>query len=110
MKWFDRWFANKCKQSLGIEDDTREEDSYQPMTSTKQRRNTILARRVDDSIDLPDGGLNIQVKSAHGGKIVIFRNYDERNDRNVYTTYLIHDNENFEQSLGKIITLESMKL
>ena len=108
MKWFDRWFANKCKQALGIEDDTREEDVYQPMTSSKQRRNTIISRR--DENDLPEGGLNIQVKSALGGKIIIFRNYDERNDRNIYTTYLIHDGENFEQSLGKIITMESMKL
>ena len=110
MKWFDKWFANKCKQSLGLEQDTLEEDGYHPMTSSKPRRNTILSRRVDDSIDLPDGGLNIQVKSAIGGKIIVFRNYDERNDRNTYTTYIINDGENFEQSLGKIITLESMKL
>jgi hypothetical protein len=110
MKWFDRWFATKCKQSLGIEDDTREEDAYvTPMTSSKQSRRNSLARVRDDN-DLPEGGLNIQVKSAHGGKIVVFRNYDERNDRNTYTTYLIPDSENFEQSLGKIITIESMKL
>ena len=108
MKWFDRWFTNKCKQSLGIAEDPLEEDSYQTLSSSKLRRNSIVRTRDDN--DLPEGGLNIQVKSAHGGKIVIFRNYDERNDRNLYTTYLIHDNENFEQSLGKIITLESMKL
>jgi hypothetical protein len=109
MKWFDRWFATKCKQSLGIEDDTREEDVYQPMTSSKPRRNMVAIRSRDDT-DLPEGGLNIQVKSAHGGKIVIFRTYDERNDRTLHTTYLIHDSENFESSLGKIITMESMKL
>jgi len=109
MKWFDHWFTKKCKQSLGIEEDTREDDAYVPMTSSKQRRNSIIRSR-DDNNDLPDGGLNIQVKSAHGGKIVIFRTYDERNDRNLFTTYLIHDGENFESSLGKIITMESMKL
>lgn len=108
MKWFDRWFTNKCKQALGVESDHLEEDVYQPITSSKQRRNTIVSRR--DDMELPDGGLNIQVKSALGGRIVIFRNYDERNDRNLYTTYLIHDGENFESSLGKIITMESMKL
>jgi len=109
MKWFDRWFTKKCKQSLGIEyEDDTPEDAYVPITSSKQRRNTIISRRDDN--DLPEGGLNIQVKTAHGGKIIIFRNYDERNDRHLYTTYLIHDSENFESSLGKIITLESMKL
>ena len=109
MKWFDRWFTSKCKQSLGIEDDTREEDAYAPITSAKQRRNTVTIRSRDDN-DLPEGGLNIQVKSAIGGKIVIFRNYDERTDRHTFSTYLIPDTEVFQESLGKIITMESLKL
>lgn len=107
MKWFDRWFTNKCKQSLGIETEHDTEDAYVPISGAKQRR---LAVRPRDSDELPEGGLNIRVKSAHGGKIIIFQTYDDRNDRHLYTTYLIHDNENFEQSLGKIITMESMKL
>ena len=61
-------------------------------------------------MDLPEGGLNIQVKSAIGGKIVIFRSYDDRTDRNCYSTYLIPDTERFEESLGKIITMETLKL
>lgn len=108
MKWFDQWFAKKCKQAWeNSQDPDGPEEAYMPMTSGK-RRNTIVRSRDDN--DLPEGGLNIQVKSALGGKIVVFRNYDERNDRNVFTTYLIHDGENFESSLGKIITMESMKL
>jgi len=74
----------------------------------KVRRGLVSSR--DSDIDLPDGGLNIQVKSAIGGKIVIFRTYDERADRNSYSTYLIPDSENFQDSLGKIITMESLKL
>ena len=42
MKWFDRWFTNKCKQALGIEDDLREEDVFAPITSTKQRLQMTL--------------------------------------------------------------------
>jgi hypothetical protein len=110
MKWFDNWFAKKCKQALGLADEETiradENSAYMPLSSTKSRRLNSVSR----DIELPDGGLNIQVKSAIGGKIIVFRNYDERNDRNLYTTYLINDSENFEQSLGKIITLESMKL
>jgi len=107
MKWFDQWFAKKCKQAMGIEEDSLSGDQYVNMPSTKSQRNLVRARH---DTELPDGGLNIQVKSAHGGKIVIFRTYDERNDRNLFTIYLIHDSENFEQSLGKIITMESLKL
>jgi len=122
MKWFDNWFANKCRRVLEIdhpeEDDWAEPPSMQSMkynntttalVSSKSIRK--LNRRLDsDNMDLPEGGLNIQVKSAIGGKIVIFRSYDERNDRNCYSTYLIPDSESFQESLGKIITVESLKL
>ena len=122
MKWFDNWFANKCRKALEIDHNLPEEDDWtesQPMTYTglsknistmKKRRglNTISGAMSD--MDLPEGGLNIQVKSAIGGKIVIFRSYDDRTDRNSYSTYLIPDTEVFQESLGKIITMESLKL
>jgi len=88
----------------------RELEEQNEMLGSSTKRGQVIARRDGDGDGLPEGGLNIQVKSARGGKIVVFRNYDERNDRNLYTTYLIHDGENFESSLGKIITMESMKL
>ena len=121
MKWFDNWFANKCRKVLGIENDHQEDDDWsrpqqqhirsQNTTSLSPTATRKLIRQLDaDGIDLPEGGLNIQVKGAIGGKIVIFRTYDERNDRNCYSTYLIPDNENFQESLGKIITMESLKL
>ena len=122
MKWFDNWFANKCRRALEIDHNLQEEDDYDgtsPSTYAglskglipiKKRRglNTISGAMSD--MDLPEGGLNIQVKSAIGGKIVIFRSYDDRTDRNCYSTYLIPDTERFEESLGKIITMESLKL
>ena len=87
MKWFDRWFTNKCKQAwVTADEDDAPDDAYVPMPSTKTRRLGPIRR--SDETDLPEGGLNIQVKSALGGKIVIFRNYDERNDRNLYTCLL----------------------
>ena len=54
-------------------------------------------------------GLNIQVHSAHGGKIVTFRKYDRKTDRNNNNVYLIPDDKEFERELGKLITLESMR-
>ena len=122
MKWFDNWFANKCRKALEIDHNLPEEDDYDstspsPYVSLSKNINTIKKRRglvtsagFGSDMDLPEGGLNIQVKSAIGGKIVIFRSYDERNDRNCYSTYLIPDSENFQESLGKIITMESLKL
>jgi len=103
MKWFKRMLWRWTYQG-------RELEEQNEVLGSSTKRSHVIARRDQDGDDLPEGGLNIQVKSAHGGKIVVFRNYDERNDRNLYTTYLIHDGENFESSLGKIITMESMKL
>jgi len=54
-------------------------------------------------------GLNIQVHSAHGGRIITFRKYDRKTDRNNNQVYLIPDDKDFERELGKLITLEAMR-
>lgn len=54
--------------------------------------------------------LNITVKAAIGGRIVQFRHYDGSKDRNTFRTYIITNEEPFEESLGKIITMESMRI
>lgn len=122
MKWFDNWFANKCRKALEIDHNLQEEDDYDStspssyvslsknINTIKKRRGLVTSAGFGSDMDLPEGGLNIQVKSAIGGKIVIFRSYDERTDRNSYSTYLIPDTEVFQESLGKIITMESLKL
>lgn len=61
-----------------------------------------------DYDESPD--LNITVKTAVGGRIVQFRHYDRVKDRNDYRTYIITDSEPFEESLGKIITMESLRI
>ena len=93
MKWFWRYLFKKLN-------DTGNDCEVAP---SKHSRLVV-------SDDYPDGGLNIQVKSAIGGKIVIFRHYDQRTDRTNHTTYIINSDENFSESLGKIITTESLKL
>jgi hypothetical protein len=98
MKWFDNWFSKKCKQAW---ENDREQDIC---LSTKP------SRLMSSADELPDGGLNIQVKAAMGGKIVVFRNYDSKSDRHKYTTYIIPDEQDFEKELGKMITLESMRI
>ena len=92
MKWFWRYLFNKLDYA-----------SREDVVTSKHSRLVV-------SDDYPDGGLNIQVKSAIGGKIVIFRHYDQRTDRTNHTTYIINSDENFSESLGKIITTESLKL
>ena len=122
MKFFRKWLLKSLRKANAEENHHDQDDldydrgastAYYPLSSnniSSQKTRRGLVATVANDMDLPDGGLNIQVKGAIGGKIVIFRSYDERNDRNCYSTYLIPDGENFQESLGKIITMESLKL
>jgi len=123
MKWFRKWMLESLRKASAeeqsrVEDIADYEDDAPPSTYSSLGKNIIPMKKrrglniihSNSDMDLPEGGLNIQVKSAIGGKIVIFRSYDDRTDCNCYSTYLIPDTERFEESLGKIITMESLKL
>lgn len=97
MKWFNRWFAKKCKEAW----ESAQEDRGLAIPTSK------MAMRGSD-IDIDDG-LNITVRKATGGKIVSFRHYDNKTDRNYHKLYVIPDDLDFERELGKMITLESMR-
>lgn len=100
MKWFKRWFANKCREAW----EEARQDSEMVPAKTASRGLAIGGRNFDT-----DGGLSIQLFKAIGGRIVIFNNYNEKIDRHNRTTYIITDEQDFEKELGKIITLESMR-
>ena len=53
--------------------------------------------------------MNIEVRNVIGGRIVTFRNYDYKVDRSEIRSYIITEDAEFEQELGKIITIESMR-
>lgn len=101
MKWFNKWFANKCRQAW--------EDAHnQPDDGKIAVPSAKLSRGLSTSINDEDG-LNIQVRTAIGGRIVSFRHYDQKSDRSYWKTYIIPEDLDFERELGKMITLESMR-
>ena len=74
---------------------------------------TKAARMVGASsrdVDSDNEGLNITVRSAVGGRIVSFRHHDVKTDRYTWKTYVIPEDLDFERELGKMITLESMRM
>lgn len=96
MKWFDNWFARKCQQAW---ESARDRADVVPSPSKLTR-----------SSDLDDqGGLNMRVINANGGRIVSFNHYDRKTDRHFTKLYVIHDELDFERELGKLITQESMR-
>jgi hypothetical protein len=99
MKWLKRlvWRWNREGQEL------LEEDSFKPIRSR-------LSRGISTGDIDADDGLNITVRKAIGGKIITFRHYDNKTDRTNYKLYIIADDLDFDKELGKMITMESMRL
>jgi hypothetical protein len=97
MKWLKRliWQWNQ---------EGRELTEYGNTVSTRLQR----GHRGED-IEA-DEGLNITVRKAVGGKIISFRHYDHRQDRTDYKLYVVSDDVDFDKELGKMITLESMRM
>ena len=103
MKWLKRLIAQWSSEGREL----WEQDSLVPMTKSSNRPR--LAIRSSGDID-SDEGLNITVRKAIGGKIVTFRQYDHKQDRSNYKLYVIPDDLDFDKELGKMITLESMRM
>lgn len=104
MKFFYRWFFKKLKESQC------DEEGLVSLTDHRATVRNKASRISGGPLELPEQGLDLQIKSAVGGKIIIFRRYDSAQDRHHFTTYIINNDEDFEKSLSKIITLEMVKL
>ena len=100
MKWLKRLIAQWSAEGRELWD----EDT--PMLKTTRSR---LSIRGSNDIDSEDG-LNITVRKAIGGKIVTFRHHDNKTDRTNHKLYVIPDDLDFDKELGKMITLESMRM
>jgi hypothetical protein len=103
MKWLKRLIAQWSSEGREL----WEEDSLVPMTKSSNRPR--LAIRGSGDIDSEEG-LNITVRKAIGGKIVTFRHYDHKTDRTSHKLYVVPDELDFDKELGKMITLESMRM
>jgi hypothetical protein len=99
MKWLKRliWQWNQEGREIAEYNST--------VVHSKPSRLAIRGSDVDS-----DEGLNITVRKAIGGKIVTFRQYDNKHDRSNYKLYVVPDDLDFDKELGKMITLESMRM
>ncbi len=101
MKWFDRWFARKCKWAWENRD-----MADVPETS---RLGSAKYATVEEDVAPWNDGLRITVKKMIGGFVVSFRMYDRVKDRSDDRAYIITDEQDFNTELGKMITMESMR-
>jgi hypothetical protein len=100
MKWFDKWFAKKCKQAWNAPTEKSNEiDMYQK----KQ------AALIASPAHLESSGINITVYRANGGHVIECRVYDRKTDRSSNGLHIVTDDQNLGEELGKIITFEQIR-
>ena len=54
-------------------------------------------------------GMRLQVYKANGGFVIETRRYDRKNDDNRNSMYVITEDKNLGEELGKIITMECLR-
>lgn len=83
----------------------------------KQRiRNWIMNDSIDQDIlvkeespSLNSDGMRFEVYKASGGFVIETRYYDRKSDMNHNKMYVITEDKDLGNELGKIITMESMR-
>jgi hypothetical protein len=105
MKWFDKWFYKKAKWAWEHRDMPDDIVGSKYPSTYPNTKGLVLAEEPDVWSD----GLRINVKKMIGGYVVTFRTYDRIRDRSEDRNYIITDEQDFNQELGKMITMESMR-
>jgi hypothetical protein len=77
--------------------------------SESDRAEPVRAQEVSLSEYNYDNRINFSIYNASGGKVIEASRYDTLKDRRRNNLYVIHENEDFTESLGKIITMESLR-
>ena len=96
MKWFNKWFAKKCKEALEYSNSIGKEPAAQ--------LNTVSARTGIDS-----NGMNFTVFRANGGHVIETRRYDRKRDHSDHSLHIITDDKDLGEEIGRIITFEHLR-
>ena len=64
---------------------------------------------VDEEARLESNGMRFQLYRATGGYVIEVRSYDEHKDRTITGMYVITDDNDLGEELGKIVTMECLK-
>jgi len=64
---------------------------------------------IDETPHIDSNGFRLQVYKANGGTIVETRKYDTRKDENLNSLYVITEDKDLGQEIGKIITMENLR-
>lgn len=103
------WIARTVMRSLKraeAEIQIENRDVRNAMIGTDAPECAVKEAGVGDVFNNP---VRIEIVTATGGKIIRFSKYDRHHDRNNEATYVIPQEDDFTESMTKLINLELMK-
>ena len=110
MKWFDNWIQ-RCYNRARERDENR---SIMLDENPRRGRGSGLSpiskgtRRVEHNYD-DRSVITFKVFGANGGMIVETNRYDEKRDTEAIGRYVISDDADLVESLGKIVSMEYLR-
>lgn len=112
MMWFDnlitRWAERIQYRQLASNGIMLEESPKRSRNSKTGISKGTVTRRVEHNYD-DRSVISFKVFGANGGVIVETNRYDEKRDTEGINRYVISDDADLAESLGKIVTLEYMR-
>ena len=109
MKWFDKWFAKKCKEAWDSANTPAEESigSYVNKPVSRSTRRGIAIGANEDDLSSPP--ITFKMFKANGGWAIEFRQYKPNTDTVDTSLYVVNSEEELGDSISKIITMEALK-
>lgn len=111
-----RWVWSKVmKWGWDFNHNLRNDDNLIEVATPSPRKgrggrlgNGLSTRRVEHNYD-DETVITFKVYGANGGKIVETSRYDDKKDNESIRRYVIDENADLAESLGKIVTVEYMR-
>ena len=111
MKWFDKWFFNKCKEAW--EDAQYPDESMRPDIPLAKIRgrglNIATASPRAECEDIQTTSTTFKLYQASGGTVIELRRYNDNSDRWETALHVIPSGEEFGKAIEHIITYEALK-
>lgn len=108
MKWFDKWIMKRAERIML--NDAVQPEERQWGTTAKISRGLMKANSssIGDSLDSP--AVRFKMFRASGGTIIETSIYDDHKDRHINGLYVITNDKDIGEEIGKILTMESLKV
>lgn len=106
MKWFDKWIMKRAERIMQRENNVHQPEERNWAVGAKVRLSS--GQSIGDSLDSP--AVRFKMFKASGGTIVETTIYDDQRDRTINGLYVITNDKDIGVEIGKILTLESLKV